>query len=313
MLSYSQETVYGDLTALILENDHLKISILPEYGGNIWDIFYKSASLSLLWHNPQGNPFRVSKEMVYDDVFFGGWHDIFPNDIHELVDNRELIDHGELWFLNWRYRLVDCQNLLKVELETESPLSRIKLKKTISLQMGHKHFEVDYSIENIGDSAIDYMLKIHAAFNVDEGDEIMLPSNLAYMVPVALTPRVMENTFYEWPFCSIDGANIDMRKVPSRSARISELQCHSELTEGICELFKKKENITIQFSFDPLFFPTIWTFGTYGGWRNLNTLILEPGTGYTRSLNEAKKIGKNRLLCPGQLITTKIRLIVSEN
>jgi galactose mutarotase-like enzyme len=311
MLNYTKEQLYEDYTALILENEYLKIMILPEYGGNIWGIDYKPKSLNLLWQDPSRKPFKVSKGMTYDDVFFGGWHDIFPNDREETVDNKQLLDHGELWFLHWDYNFIEEENCIRVELETESPLSKVILKKTISLGSDKSYFNVHYSIKNIGESPMDYMLKIHAAFKVNEEDKILLNAAKSYVVPANLVPRVPENTIYSWPYATRDNIKIDMAKIPSNSSGFAELQCHSNLSEGFCGLVKEKEGIKVQFHFEREFFPTVWTFGTYGGWRKINTLILEPATGYTLYLNEAKKLGKRRILQAGQEISTSVRCIVS--
>jgi hypothetical protein len=43
---------------------------------------------------------------------------------------------------------------------------------------------------------------------------------------------------------------------------------------------------------------SVWVFGSYGGWRDLSVVILEPCTGYPAQLDQAIAQGTVRTLLP---------------
>ena len=38
---------------------------------------------------------------AYDDVWAGGWEELFPNDAPGAFEGRDLPDHGEWWTMAW--------------------------------------------------------------------------------------------------------------------------------------------------------------------------------------------------------------------
>jgi hypothetical protein len=72
-------TLHG-LRAVVLENRFLRLVVLPEAGAKIWQITYKPLDASLLWNHPRVLPARHAIHARYDDVWSGGWDELFPND-----------------------------------------------------------------------------------------------------------------------------------------------------------------------------------------------------------------------------------------
>ena len=87
----------GPLRALILENRRLRAVVLPEYGGRIWSIRYKPLDRELLWKSPRIPAHRPAFGAVYDDVWSGGWDEVFPNDAPGVIHGERYPDHGEVW------------------------------------------------------------------------------------------------------------------------------------------------------------------------------------------------------------------------
>ena len=71
--------------ALVLENDALRVAVLPGYGGWILSAFYKPRGVELLWQAPRGVIPRDEPPVVPDPLFLykarspGGWPEIFPH------------------------------------------------------------------------------------------------------------------------------------------------------------------------------------------------------------------------------------------
>jgi hypothetical protein len=55
-------------------------------------------------------------------------------------------------------------------------------------------------------------------------------------------------------------------------------------------------------------FPYTWLFMTFGGWRDLYTVILEPCTNMPEDLNEAPRQGRCASLAPGATLACAVRV-----
>ena len=53
-------------------------------------------------------------------------------------------------------------------------------------------------------------------------------------------------------------------------------------------------------------FPSCWTFASYGGWRDLEVLVLEPCSGYPLSVADGVEAGTHQRLAAGQVVETRI-------
>ena len=55
---------------------------------------------------------------------------------------------------------------------------------------------------------------------------------------------------------------------------------------------------------------SVWVFATFGGWRGLSTIILEPCTGYRARLEDAIAHGSVMTLEPGEHRATEVTATV---
>src|SRR5680860_317377 len=81
----STDGAHGGLQALVLENEFLRAVVLPELGGKLWQLTGRRTGREFLWHNAQLQPGQVPFGATYDDNFFGGWDELFPNDVPEQL------------------------------------------------------------------------------------------------------------------------------------------------------------------------------------------------------------------------------------
>jgi hypothetical protein len=114
-VTVSADWKYRELKTVILENERIRAVILPELGTKLWQITYKPAGRDLLWHHPRIPPRIVPLHSVYDDVFFGGWDELYPNDMPEPLGGEPLPDHGEIWALPWEFELLRSGTVSSIE------------------------------------------------------------------------------------------------------------------------------------------------------------------------------------------------------
>src|SRR6266566_5257882 len=130
-LSVNTDWSYRDLRAVVLENQLLRMVVLPEAGAKIWQITYKPLDADLLWNNPRIAPARLPSNSRYDDVWSGGWDELFPNDEMALIDGENYPDHGELWTGGWTAEPFSHGDEAGVRLRYITPISSIEVEKTI--------------------------------------------------------------------------------------------------------------------------------------------------------------------------------------
>ena len=75
----------------VIENDYLKVTVLPSFGGRILSIFNKATGREELYQNPVGTPYLVNSNIFYYNwlMIMGGIFPTFPEPEHGKSWNRE--------------------------------------------------------------------------------------------------------------------------------------------------------------------------------------------------------------------------------
>jgi hypothetical protein len=95
-------------------------------------------------------------------------------------------------------------------------------------------------------------------------------------------------------------------------SRINEFQYATEMSAGWCAVTSTRDRVGFALTYDLAVLSSCWLFATYGGWRDLYTVILEPCTGYPISVNEGLKQGTHRILKVGEALECDVTAVVFE-
>lgn len=309
-LSVSSDWSYRGLQAIVLDNGRLRIVVLPELGGKVWELHDLASGRQLLWHHPRLTPRPVPFASGYDDVFFGGWDELFPNDVPEVVADEPYPDHGEIWTLPWSWSVESSSDAVSVTLSVSTPISTCTLTKKITLGKGDTHLRVSSSVTNLGGSDLPFMWKQHLAMNVDSPARIDMPAGDVLLGDFGSPRAGAAGEAYAWPYL-VDGVGVahDMRHTLPQSSGASEFQYATALSAGWCAL-TQADGTGLGLAFDPEVFRSVWTFASYGGWRGLQVAILEPCTGYPISLADGIATGTHQVLPAGSTISTSLTAAV---
>lgn len=303
----SRDWSFNGTQALVLDNGRLRVVVLPALGGKIWQITNLDDGRELLWQNPRLTARPVPFGSVYDDVFFGGWDELFPNDVPEELQGESYPDHGELWASAWEWRVdQESADEVRLTLSVQTPISACKLTKTLTLRDGEPHLRVSWRLANEGHQDLPYLWKQHVAVPVSEPATLAMGARSMYLEGFG-NPRAGSGvTRYEWPYLTGGGGERhDMRAtLPSQSC-VSEFQYATELDGGWCSV-TYADGSGIGLAFDPEVFSSCWTFASYGGWRSHEVLVLEPCTGYPVSVADGIAAGTHRTLPAGKVLDTEV-------
>jgi galactose mutarotase-like enzyme len=271
---------YRGLQALVLENDQVRIVILPELGAKIWSILYKPLDQEVLWHHPRVHPRLAPFGATYDDWFCGGWDELFPNDAPVAVGGEQYPDHGELWSMPFEWELAaQSPHEVTVRFHRQGVVTVTNIEKVITLRAGEPLLHLHYRVENIGAFPLDFLWKLHPALRITEQSRIDLPAR-RMVVDDGFRVRTGGVGEFTWPTVQTPQGAVDMREVPPQSSLRTDFYYAVELDDGWCAVSNAAGGTGFGLVFDREVLPTVWVFGAYGGWRGIYTTIIEPCSGY---------------------------------
>jgi hypothetical protein len=304
-------TAHG-LRSILLENSLLRFAVLPEAGAKIDQITYKPLNADLLWRHPQLAAALHDPATPYDDVWSGGWDELFPNDEPCQLDGHHFPDHGELWTGRWQAEPFQRDNAIGIHLRFTTPISNFLVERTLLLRPQSATFELQYRFTNQGAKPFPFLWKLHPAFAVSASHRIDFPPMSVLREPEF--PGTLDGAplTFPWPHAPIGDTTLDLRQVPGVSSRALHFFYGAGLASGWCGITNRANRLACALRFDPEVFSSCWLFASHGGWRDLNVAVLEPATGYPFQMQSMIDAGRARRLAPGATLETSVLFSAQE-
>ncbi|TXK77188.1 DUF5107 domain-containing protein [Paenibacillus sp. N3.4] len=162
MQSYNQSTqVTQVFNTKVIENQYLKVTLLPDYGGRILSIIYKPTGHDLLYQNPVGTPYGMGAGNFYYNwlMVYGG---IFPT-FNEP-------EHGKYWLTPWTATVtVNTPDKVSVEMKRTDDVnfagrpskfnngkSDIQATATVTVYKNKSYVDLNMKLVNTKTSAVTY-------------------------------------------------------------------------------------------------------------------------------------------------------------
>jgi galactose mutarotase-like enzyme len=303
---------YHGLSLITLENRFLRVQIMPQAGGRIWQITYKPEGVDLLWNNPRIPPRQHAIHTPYDDVWSGGWDELFPVDEESRILGERYPDHGEFWTGQWDAEPFSNQGEVGLVLRFQTPISCIEVKKTITLRGDDSQLFFTHLFTNRGGEAFPFLWKLHPAFNVSDQHRIDFPAMQVVREPAFVSSLDHAPLQFAWPYAQTSAGEIDLRRVPKLEERQLYFLYGTQMQDGWCAITNTLTGLSCGLHFDPAVFPSCWLFASYGGWRNYNVAVLEPCTGYPLNFEALLAAGRQRILQPGECLSTDVLFTVQQ-
>jgi len=243
---------------------------------------------------------------TYDNWFSGGWDEVFPNDYPVTIDGEPYPDHGEVWSLPMTWELLEATDaVVSVALEHRGIAIPTRFRKILTLRFDEPSLRLRYEIANEGRQPLKAHWKTHPALPLAAGARLHLP--VGRVVVDEDFGEAFAQPHFSWPYAPPrDGEDQDMRRLPDPDAGDTWFFYGVELRAGYCAVSYPGEGVGFGVSFDPKVLTSVWVFGTFGGWRTLSTIILEPCTGYPARLDRAIEQGTVMTLEPGSTFSTAV-------
>jgi hypothetical protein len=299
------------LVSVEIENEWMRLSILPEVGAKIYDLWWKPEGRNFLWHNPRIAPQPYPIEGNFDNYWCGGWDDAFPTCDPCDYRGEQYPGLGELRSVHWKLDSFGSAGQDGVaRLSAFGPISPVRAMKTVTLCNSSPEIRMRYEITNLGPVAVEFIWGTHPALQVNEQMMLRIPAKTG-IVGQATDPQLgTAGQRYSWPKLETPVGVTDMSRVRGIDAKIACGHYATDLEAGwyAVEDPRRGEGFLLKFPLGQC--PYLWMWLVYGGWRGYHHVILEPWTGYPNTLAEAVRHKTHRTLLSGEQFSVEVRATI---
>ena len=288
---------------LILQNEYLKVSVNQAKGGAITSIFSRRTKDEWIYNNSSLKS-EENSSLMYDDLWCGGFEELFPNDAPDNVNGRILKDHGELWMQSWD---VTHRNDNSVNMQTQCTTVPAIVTKNVTLHSTTPTIIVNYRIENVSSEEYPYLFKLHPAMRIERGDELLLNGGTVIPVDLTFSKIIDKNGEFNWPIViDKNGRRKNLAIIPDKNEKLQEFIYVRNLSSPWCGLRRKASNEEFILNFPSKIFPYCWFFMALGGWRDHYTVVMEPCTNFPKDLITAINNGTSAFMKPFEKLEFEI-------
>lgn len=291
--------------ALYLENDTLKLAVLPELGAKIASLVFKPQGFEVFFQPAKGRydlPAYGDEFAAYDT---SGSDEMFPTiDVCNDTTNPATVwpDHGEIWALPWQC-MFDSKGLYS---RVQGVMHNYIFERHITLN--GNEVNLAYRVTNKDNIPLYGLWAFHGLVAVDELTEIILPG-VDSVQNVHNSPLLgAVDTLHSYPV-NANGLRLD-KIAPPAANKSEKYYVKGAVKEGNCSLLLNKKQLEYQLLFNPKKLPYLGIWVNEGGFKNEYNVALEPCNGYYDTAEMAAKNGTLAPLKPGQSITFNLNIVL---
>ena len=299
--------LHEGVSGLSMEGDFLRLTLFPDAGAKILDVVHRPTGFNLLWRNPRVPLRRTYPGAAFDDVWCGGWDELFPTDPPCELDGNAFHDHGDLWHGPWEWSVEeDDGETATVALRRFTVALPCLMEKWITLRRDGLDVGFRHRLTNLGSQPVPFVWSLHVAHAIGPDSRIHLPAQALAAVPAQAGRFADSPAALGWP----RHGDLDLAAVLPTEAGLTEWLYAVELHQGWCAVTHPSQALGLGITFDPELFRTTWLWGVYGGWRGHYVLLTEPSTGPPGGLAENVVEGTAAWLEAGAVLETAVTATV---
>lgn len=323
-----QERIDGSgYRKVIVENELLLISVLPDKGADIYEFVYKPKNVDILWKSDWGlrkPPAILSasdSQVAWLEQYEGGWQEVFPNGGAPCrYKGVELNFHGEASTLAWDCEIVsESADEAAVRFTCRTVRSPFRLSRTMKLKRAEPFMRLSETLTNLAGEEMDYMWGHHPALGapfLNESVIIDLPDNswIESQNREGDVTRLPQKSRSPWPVATgRNGQPVDLSVVPPVSERSADLAFIGGFDEGWYGVTNPELGFGFAMRWSKEQFPYMWLWQEFrgsAGWPwygNAYVMALEPFTSFDESgLVHCIVSGTARTIAPGETVETEL-------
>ena len=290
-----QTCQFHDISAIQMENDRLKVIIIPESGGKLQSIFDKHLNREFLYQSTDVKFKRGVYGGSFLDGDLSGFDDMFPSINACLYPDQPwqgvmVPDHGEVWSLPWEFEIEQEALVLRVH-GVKFPYM---LEKRISFQSSSE-VRADYALWNFSPYSLKYIWAAHPLLNIEDGSRLIIPTNGKIINALSGSSRLgAYGAIHDWPLAgSSNGEASDMRVITPNLGKSEKYYVLGETGVGRSVLYHSLHKQYISFSYPPekVKYLGVWV-NENGPFIAQNNVAIEPCTGLMDSIDIADRFNQ---------------------
>jgi hypothetical protein len=276
-----EHTRVGTWTAFLLQNDAMRVTVVPEIGGKIVSLQSRRTGREWLWKNPY-LPLKKPPTDVTDFGAFdvGGWDEVFPSVNpcrvpNSAWGNRQLTDHGELWFRPWQVldARSESQAAATLKLAVDGPDLPFRFERTLTLPAGLAPLVASYSVTNKSAMPMPFIWAAHPLLAIEPGDSFFIPDgtrvsstgNIGLELPANMTE-------FEWPMLPLaSGNSLNLSRAPEPSARFAIKLFAENVPAGEIKIANRDQTEFLHLAFELPHAMHIGLWLNFGAWSGAKT------------------------------------------
>ncbi|HAV01061.1 MAG TPA: hypothetical protein DCW47_07750 [Lachnospiraceae bacterium] len=303
---------------IVLENDKLRIVVLPEAGGKISSLFYLPCKFEAAARPGPGKTYRKPEaDGSFGDYDMSGIDDCFPNIDTETFSYEGRIlyypDHGEIWS---REMDVIKQTGDSLFLSLQSRRFHYNYEKRLFLR--DSSLRLEYDISNPGNMELPCIWTLHGLMRLEADMRFEYPKGVRAFVNVLKdTPLGEEGRRFEYPSEEFDftrlygyGEPEGMYEGPPQPYYMKYYAPQS-VTEGRLAISYPSQSVRVEFSYDPLKLPWFGVWINHGGFGGDYNVAMEMTNGYYDLVSRAIENQRIRVLRPGERISFEVVISIT--
>jgi galactose mutarotase-like enzyme len=288
-------TLVGGLSGIILENEKLRLVVMPEFGARIISLIYKPTETEFAWHCTDVPIGRPSYQIEYENV--SGFFDCVPTCETCTFKGRKLPPLGDVASEPWD--LIEKKkngNTITIRMEKRCASYPLLIRKKVSMSETNPAVYLDYELFNLSNEEIEFHYSGHNTMPTNPHFKIVLPPEVSSLkVGTCATDRLgSTGDEISWPITKDkSGKAVDLSRAGTPCDGTAENLYTPKLKNSWCAAVNEARREAISFLFSAQILPYILLWLNYGGWRGYYHIALEPCTGRPDNLETAVNNWKN--------------------
>lgn len=297
----TDDYTYRDLDAVLMENDVLRLLVVPGKGGDILEFRDKRADVNVLWqahHNwePPGSRYVPSNSPgTWIDHYPGGWQLNLP--LAGFTDDFGGVPygvHGESALIPWDHQIVrNDDEAVTLQLSVELVRYPLYIERELTLPAGESRLHIEETVTNRSEMELEYIWQQHLALGpplLDPAARLDVPAATGAVDeygPDHENARLEAGAEFDWPIApGADGETVDLSEIPGPDSESHDVAYATDLEAGWYAMTNPALDLGfgIEFPVDP--FECVWYWQPFCGdvrypyfKRNYN-VGLEPTTAW---------------------------------
>lgn len=303
------KTFFKNVNSVVLENDLLKVIVIPSIGGKLASIYNKTSQFELLFQNKENEYKAPYLSAPFAEFDAAGFDDAFPTIDASIViyEGKEIIypDHGEIWSANFNYEILNNE----LKLKFTSAILPYTYEKTVSIS--NDSVIIKYAIKNTGKSPFPCIWAMHCLVNCTEDMEISFPEGTTEILNVHESTNLgQKNSVHKYPVTkTTDNKDYKLNRVGSPSLNNTEKYYVNGIAKcGNCSINYQANHTLYTIDYDKNIMPYLGFWVTEGGFRGDYNCALEPTNGFYDDIETAEKNNKLFYLKPDEALNFEICL-----